>query len=185
MAVLAQRLYLLASLILLIAGSPSLPEAADNLQLHEQEIKAGLLYNFLKYTTWPAPSSSMAVCVFGADPFEGYLQPMAGRSVNQMEITLHFVRDVQETGSCNLVFVNADEKGQWPELQKFLARRSILTVSDFEGFTDSGGMIEFTRRNEHVSVDLNIEAVTSAHLHVQDRLLKLVTVVHSGVVRGR
>ncbi len=155
--------------------------ATDPLQLHAQEIKAGLLYNFLKYTEWPAPPSSMTVCVFGEDPFEGYLQPMAGRSVNRVEIMLRFTYAIAETGTCNLVFVNAAEKKQWPELQKFLADKSILTVSDFEGFAASGGMIEFGKKEAHISADLNMDATIAAHLHVQERLLKLVTVIHPSV----
>ena len=157
--------------------------ADDALQLHEQEIKAGLLYNFLKYTEWPPDKmngTSMTVCVFGDNPFEGYLQPMAGRTVNQREIVIRLVHSVQETEHCQLLFVNAGEQGRWPQLQKFLAGKSILTVSDFSGFTDTGGMIEFSHRNDHISAEINLDAANSAQLHVQDRLLKLVTVVHQG-----
>src|ERR1700727_4087367 len=84
--------------VLFIMGLfPLKMDAEDNLQLYEQQIKVGLLYNFLKYTEWPVQHSSMAICVLGEDPFEGYLKPMAGRSVNQREITIHFIHTVQET----------------------------------------------------------------------------------------
>lgn len=178
MALLARKLWVEILLLFLLAGVPVHSFAADVLQLHEQQIKAGLLYNFLKYTEWPASHPSMVVCVFGEDPFEGYLQPMEGRSVNQMEITLRFIHTVHEMDTCNLLFVNAGERKQWPTLQKALAEKNVLTVSDFEGFAASGGMIEFGKKNEHIDVDLNIDAVNATHLHVRDRLLKLVTVVH-------
>src|SRR5581483_10691289 len=112
------------------------------------------------------------------DPFEGYLQPMAGRTVNQRSIAIRKVHDVQKTSTCQLLFVNANEKERWPQLRDFLKGKAVLTVSDFRDFIENGGMIEFGRKGNHISVDLNMGAVTNARLHMQDRLLKLVTVVN-------
>jgi len=183
MAFLIRRL-IIAVLILLFAAGIVIPaQASEPLQLHEQEIKAGLLYNFLKYIEWPPAAmarspSTITVCIFGDDPFDGYLQPMAGRTVNRHEIALRTIHDIHEAGACHLVFINADEKDQWSPLVKFLEGKNILTVSDFDGFADSGGMIEFGRKDQHISVSLNPDAIAAAGLHVEDRLLKLVTVVH-------
>ncbi len=152
--------------------------------MQEQEIKAGLLYNFLKYVEWPSGDVSspaaMTVCLFGSDPFDGYLQPMAGRTVNQRPIAIRSIRDVNEAGACQLVFVNAGEKTRWPQLLEFLAGKGVLTVGDFPEFARSGGMIEFGHKDDRISVALNMDSVAAARLRVQDRLLKLVTVVHSG-----
>lgn len=160
---------------------PAVAGVAESLQLQEQEIKAGLLYNFLKYIDWPANQPpSVTVCIFGDDPFNGYLDSMNGRIVNRHPIALRRIRVVTETETCKLLFVNADEQGRWPQLRTFLTGKSVLTVSDFAGFAAAGGMIEFGHKDNHISVNLNMEAVVAARLHVQDRLLRLVTVVHSG-----
>lgn len=155
---------------------------AQNLQLEEQEIKAGLLYNFLKYTEWPAGAlseSSIKVCVFGDDPFDGRLQPMAGRTVNQREIIVRMLlRTVSDAGGCQLLFVNSDNRGQWSQLRAFLKGKSVLTVSDYAGFAEDGGMIEFGHRNEHISAKLNMDAAVTAGLNIERRMLRLVTVVH-------
>lgn len=184
MAFLIQRLYL--SVACIVGLLPLVVCAEDVLNLYEQQIKAGLLYNFMKYTEWPAAKhATAAVCVFGEDPLDGYLKPLAGRSVNQKEITIHFIHTAQQTDACDLLYINANEKKQWPALQAALADKNVLTVSDFGGFAASGGMIEFGKKNDHVDVSLNMDAVTAAHLHVQDRLLKLVTVVHPSAAGGR
>jgi hypothetical protein len=157
--------------------------ADDNVQLVEQEIKAGLLYNFLKYTQWPdahaQSAGNIVVCLFGGDPFDGHLQPMAGRTVNQHAIEIHAIHNPQDMAACSLVFVHANEKPNWPQLQKTLAGKDILTVSDFDGFAASGGMIEFIRADNRIGIKINIDAVNAAHLTVQDRLLKLASAVHS------
>jgi len=157
---------------------------AGTLELQEAEVKAGLLYNFLKYVEPPQPLPSITVCVFGNDPFGGYLQPMAGRSVNQKEIALRIVHAVNDTQDCALVFVAAEEKDRWPQLRKFLAGKPVITVSDFKGFSALGGMIEFGQENDHIHVALNMDAVDAVHLRVEDRLLKLVTIVHPGLPEG-
>jgi len=182
MAFLIRRLCLAVLLLLLAGGLPLGAQAGEGLQLHEQEIKAGLLYNFLKYIEWPPATmtrnpSTVAVCIFGDDPFDGYLQPMAGRTVNQRDIAVRTIHDFQEADACQLLYVNTDEKDHWPQLRKSLAGKGVLTVSDFGEFANTGGMIEFGRKDDHISVSLNINAVTAVGLHVEDRLLKLVTIV--------
>jgi hypothetical protein len=162
------------------------PARADEaLQLAEQKIKAGLLYNFLKYTEWPlgstdGASSPLVICIYGADPFDGYLQPMTERTVNQRDIKLHPIHEVTEASECNLLIINSHEESRWPQIRNFLANKSILTVSDMEGFAHAGGMIEFGRKNDRISVEINMQAVTASRLRVEDRLLKLATVVRAG-----
>jgi YfiR/HmsC-like len=162
----------------------ALPAQAADVQLVEQQIKAGLLYNFLKYTQWPPeraqrPGASIRVCLFGDDPFDGHLQPMAGRTVNEHVIEVRNVRTVTDIGDCSLLFVPGDQKANWPELQRALAGKSVLTVSDFEGFALSGGMIEFTRIANRINVRINTEPIASANLQVEDRLLRLASMVHA------
>jgi hypothetical protein len=177
-------------LIFLVAFAGYAPptRGAETLQLVEQEIKAGLLYNFLKYTDWPqngavSADSPMIVCLLGGDPFSGRLQPMAGRTVNQHVIQVKNAGTLAEAADCSLVFINTNMKPQWPELHTELMAKPMLTVGDFDGFSDSGGMIEFTRTDNRIGVKINTGALAAAHLQVQDRLLKLASVVTGGAAK--
>jgi hypothetical protein len=154
--------------------------AQDSVRLAEQDIKAGLLYNFLRYTEWPPRTSeAIVVCVYGGDPFSGRLTPMSGRTVNRQPIRIRFIDAQQEVEGCSMLFVNAAERADWPGLRAYLARRNVLTVSDYEGFARSGGMIEFTRANNRVGMRINVRAAQAANLVVQDRLLRLASVVET------
>jgi len=142
----------------------------------------------MKYTDWPedaaqAPDAPAVVCLFGGDPFSGRLRPMAGRTVNQHVIELRELRTIGEVRPCSLVFVHADAELQWPQLRAALAQQPLLTVSDFPGFSESGGMIEFTRMENCIGVKLDTGAVTAAQLQVQERLLKLANAVRGGGAR--
>lgn len=168
---------------LIVALATALPVyAAENLQLVEQQIKAGMLYNFLKYTEWPtgrmpAPGEPVVVCLLGGDPFGGHLTPMAGRTVNQQVIGIRTLPVNAEVQNCSLVVVPAAQEANWPDMQRKLVGQSVLTVSDIPGFASSGGMIEFTRVDNRIGVTINTDTVMAAHLMVQDRLLRLARTV--------
>lgn len=173
-------LTLLIACVVLVAPA----RGDDNVELVEQKIKAGLLYNFLKYTEWPAGSAAQTgneinVCLYGGDAFDGHLAPMAGRTVNQKPIALRTINAAGELAPCALVFVRAAQKDSWPAIQKGLAGKQVLTVSDFPGFAAAGGMLEFARAESRIEVKLNVDAVSAANLKVGERMLKLASVVHS------
>jgi len=171
----------LSGLLLLAAACASSAHAAENVQLVEQKIKAGLIYNFLKYTAWPgvADHAPMIVCLLGGDPFDGHLKPLAGRTVNQHTIEVRSLGAASETGGCLVLVIHQSESTAWPQLRKTLARADVLTVSDFGGFAQAGGMIEFARADERIAVKINVDAIAAKRLQVQDRLLKLATIVRT------
>jgi hypothetical protein len=169
------------ALLALIAALAGPARAEERLRLVEQEIKAAMIYNFLKYTDWPAASSGPAiVCLIGANPLGGRLAPMAGRTVNQRVIEVRAMGPDADTAPCALVFLDAEQKALWPKLKSALSGRTLLTVSDFDGFAASGGMIEFTRVENRIGVAINTAAVAGAHLSVEERLLALATIVPGG-----
>jgi len=175
------RLLLVAALA---ATSLAPARADDNVQLIEQKIKAGLIYNFLKYTQWPQSSRQtqgpVVVCMFGGDAFDGSLQPMAGRTVNERTIEVRDIANAADAASCALLIINSAKRSDWPHLRTVLTGQSIMTVSDFDGFVAAGGMIEFTHADNRVTVTINTDAVAATHLVVQDRLLKLASAVRAG-----
>lgn len=171
----------LAIFLCLFTGNPH-QAAALNLSLQEQEIKAGLVYNFLKYTDWPPEAGGqeeapIAICLFGKDTFGNYLRPLTERTVNRKSIALRNVQQPDEAAQCHLLFIGEKNMENWPELHDSLQGKSVLTVSDAENFVASGGMIGFGHKDQRISVELDMEAVKASRLHIQDRLLKLVTIV--------
>ena len=116
------RIFLLPLVLLALAG----PASAQELALAEQKIKVGMLYNFLKYTDWPAAEAEtpMQVCLFRGDPFDGNAQAMEGRSVNLRMIHVRAVEDVAAAAGCHLVVVSGD----WTALRAALHGKHVLTV---------------------------------------------------------
>lgn len=153
--------------------------AANPVYLQESKIKAGLLYNFLKYTKWPAESftdatSSLQICLFGGDAFEGALDPLQGRTAQQRTINIKKISDFSELKNCHVVFMGQSQKNHLSEILASLRSSSTLTVSDMDHFTRQGGMVGFssggTRR---IHLYMNYQAIQRARLTVGNELVKL------------
>jgi hypothetical protein len=152
--------------------------AAPSIQLYEQKIKAGLVYNFLKYTNWPADvisktNGSLRVCLLGDDAFNGYLYPLQGRTAQQYLITITEINSIPEATGCSLVFVHRSAADMLPSLLQSLKGKHVLTISDIDQFARQGGMIEFGMEDQRVALLINKKAVGAAGLTIQERLVKL------------
>lgn len=159
----------------LVIASVTTAGAEPRLHLAESEVKAALIYSFLRYTEWPRidPRAPLIVCIWREDGLEGRLDPIAGRTVNQRVIDLRIVRRPTELVACSLLYIDAGQSPSWPAIQPSLAGHDILTVSDATGFVGSGGMIELSTANNRVGVRLDARAVAAAGLLIEERLVRL------------
>ncbi|HYD18854.1 MAG TPA: YfiR family protein [Patescibacteria group bacterium] len=164
----------------LLAGALAQPARGETLRLDENKIKAGLLYNFLKYTEWPGAGagSGLSICLFGGDPFSGALAPLSGRTAQQQSIGIRYISRVEQLADCSAVVVHSSAAAAIPAITNFARSRNILTFSDIGGFASRGGMVEFARKDERVQVVVNGAAARAADLHIGARLLKVATVVN-------
>lgn len=165
------------------------------LQLYEQKIKAGLVYNLLKYTEWPktvavqsddkfaeVPSiAKLQICLFGDDPFDGYLSPLEGRTAQQATITIIHITQVQEAEGCSAVIIHRSQAQKLNQLLQFLQGKNVLTISDIAQFAEQGGMVEMTRQDEKIALHINKGSVDNTKLIIDARMLKLATIVSGKV----
>lgn len=169
---------LLFALTLLSLMSPARADPdLQPLQLYEEKIKAGLVYNFLKYTDWPASRSALdnplQVCLVGTAPVDQYLYPLEGRSAQQHGIKIRRAVGIAQSGTCDLLFIHRSQAALMPGFLQALKGRAVLTLSDISGFTDAGGMVEFGMQDNHVGFIVNTKAAADAGIKIQDRLLRL------------
>lgn len=154
----------------------------------EQKIKAGLVYNLLKYTIWPKESATqkesttikkdeLQVCLFGDDPFDGYLAPLQGRTAQQFLISITHVKQVDETDLCNVVIIHRSQEKHLSELLDYLNDKHVLTISDIGQFSRRGGMIEMAKEDEKIGLYVNKAAIDHAGLDIEGHMLKLAKIV--------
>lgn len=147
------------------------------LLLYEQKIKAGLVYNLLKYTQWPKTSEKLQICLMGGDSFEGYLSPLEGRTAQQFLISIVNIDQINQSQNCNLLVIHRNLEKDLSGLLDHPQIHNILTVSDIQGFATQGGMIELAKENEKINLYINNNAVIQDGLKIDERMLRLAKIV--------
>ena len=155
---------------------------AETVPVPEYEAKAFFLFNFAHFVTWPSQESSHAplvIGILGDDPFGSYLdETVRGEKVLNRPLAIQRFRRSTEPRNCNILFISQSERDRAAQIISNLKGRSVLTVSDMEGFADIGGMIQFFSEQNRIRVRINLEAVKAANMKVSSKLLSVAEVSH-------
>jgi hypothetical protein len=159
-------------------NSPALPSDAA--------VKAAFLYNFARFTEWPALASGapIVVCVVGQDVIAAALsETFRGQSISGHMLDTRMSQDSATWRACHVLFVadvatrrSADGLGAVKALP-------VLTVSDGKGFAQAGGIIELYVEGGRMRFLINMDAVERSRLHLSSRLLGLATVLRNGHIQ--
>jgi len=175
----------LLSLCLMLAcsvfthGAPAAEPIVD-----EYQVKAAFLFNFAKFVEWPTeafsdPNAPLVITVFGEDPFNGSLEAVKGKLVNNRKLTIRRVKDIQDIGKSNVLFVSPSAKKDLARILETLQGQSVLTVGEDGVFTQCGGIINFVKEDNRVRFEVNVSAAERAGLKISSRLLALARIVKS------
>ena len=158
------------------------PDAAKATAPREYRIKAAFLYNFAKFTEWPAGAfadakAPLRLCVLGEDPFHGALAALEGRTAKNRPIVAGRLSSRDPLGQCHLLFVSASEHGRLGTILESLRGMPVLVVGDTPHFARSGGTIRLKIVGNKVRFEINVRAAQHAKLKIDSRLLRLGRIV--------
>jgi hypothetical protein len=159
------RLFVAAAF--LVAGS-SLPAAQD--VSPEYRVKAGFLYNFVKYVEWPeAIKGPIRICVAGQNPFGTVLEELIrDERVRGLPLTAAVIPGPEP---CHVVFTPKTSNVRAYVLAA--ANTPTLTVGETDNFIELGGIIKFTLQQGKVRFEISRAAADRAKLRISSRLLQL------------
>lgn len=170
-------------------GFISAATAVSAADFGEYQVKAGFLFNFAKFTEWPAEAwssrdTTLNLCITGKDPFGGaVLAAFESRLVGNREFHSRRGVGVDELSGCHVLFIASSEERNVQAILRAAGTRPILTISDIEGFVEAGGMIGLVTLDERIQFDVNLAACQRAALKPSSKMLKLAHQVYS--VKGR
>ena len=146
----------------------------------EYKIKAGYLYNFTKFISWPEnESETFNLCIIGKDPFGSIIDPIEKRTVKNKPIRLYRLQSVAEAKHCHIVyFGESDEQGGNVDLSLngILTTGSLdnaLTTGETKKFTHSGGMFAFFLKEGKIKLQINLQALKKSKLEVSAKLMEI------------
>jgi YfiR/HmsC-like len=170
------------ALIALLATQPALA-AGSGPGAPDVAVKAALLFNFGKFVQWPALAAKapLVICVVGDGQIATAVsQTVRGQNINGHELQVRQPEESTTWRTCHLLFIAAAETRRSAAGLGGIRTAPILTVSDGQGFADTGGIIELFVDDGKIRFAINVDATARAGLQLSSRLLLLARVIRDG-----
>ncbi len=186
MAVLKLRhaVAIVAMLLALVAAAPGRAQAPP--APTEYQVKAIFLFNFSQFVDWPATAfaddrSPLVIGVLGSDPFGTTLDEIVrGETVNGRPLAVRRYESVEQIDACHILFIGRSQDKQLDAVLAALKERNVLTVGDFEGFAQRGGIIRFVTVGNKIRLRVNLAAAQDEKLTISSKLLRPAQIVAPG-----
>ena len=149
----------------------------------EYQVKAAFIYNFTKFTDWPASSfpsagAPIVIGIVGEDPFGKIMDDIVrGEVVRGRRLVVKRYRADEDLRGCHVLFISRSERERLDQLLGQLKGRPVLTVGDTSGFAEQGGTVNLLVVDKTVKLVINQAAAARAGLQISAKLLKLARLV--------
>lgn len=149
--------------------------------------RAIFLYNLTNFIRWPEPDTMAAdapfsIAVMGRDDIEHYLEEATtGELIQGRKVIIKNYPTLEDLlkHHCDLLFVSAEQFDIWPQIRDIVSREKVLTVSDVEGFTRSGGMVNLLTSGGRIQIEINYKEAKRKGFDISAKLLKLARIVET------
>jgi len=146
-------------------------------------LKAAFLYNFAKFTEWPAdalaPGDPLVLCVINdRDVSDMLVQLTQGRAIDGHQLVVSTIKpDSSTLASCRLLFVSGLDATRSSALIELVSGKPVLTVSDLDRFAPLGGIADFFVEKGTMRFSINLEAAQRNGIRLSSKLLSLARIV--------
>jgi hypothetical protein len=171
MTMLLIRIRPLLLALLALAGSAAAPALASD-AVSEQAVRAALVFNFIKFTEWPAAMTGepyLRLCVATRDVAQmTALEQLEERQVRGQRLAI--VRFGHQE-NCRVIYVDSSQR--WHDMLDKRTPEHALTIGAYPGFAAEGGMIEISLQESGARFDINLATAKRAGLRIYPQLLRL------------
>lgn len=160
--------------------------AAQSAPVPEYQVKATFLFQLTRFVDWSPEAllggqTPLVIGILGEDPFGTFLDEIVrDEKAKNHSLVVERYRRPQDIKNCHVLFAGRAEAGRTGEILALVKNRSILTVSDADGFADRGGMIQLLILDNKVRLRINLQAAKAANLTISSKLLQAATVINPG-----
>ena len=145
----------------------------------EDQLKAGYVFNFVKFVEWPTsvPADVLTVCFAGAEGVHDALAlGIENKRVGSRRLSVRRLQDAKAASGCNVLYLAAAVAPDGPPT----VEPTVLTVSDAKGFARNAGIIELFTVNNRLRFSINVDNAQQAGLRISSSLLQLAATVEKG-----
>ena len=151
----------------------SLQFSAQAEELSAYDVKAALIYNFLKFVELPAANAGthIAVCTLSSSPGFDPLKSIEGKEVSGKLIRTASRTPGESLETCQVLFVHESASKNLSFLRN--SGSGIFTIGESSGFCQLGGIVNFYLQDKKVRFEINAEAARSSGVTVSSKLMRI------------
>ncbi len=172
---------MLLSITLLLLCMTMISPAYSAKKFSVYQLKSGLIYRFISFTEWPETAfadveDKFTIGILGKDPFGKAFKPVEGRLINGRKLVIKKYGPGSYEESlvkCQILFISVSERDKIEEILGSLDGRPVLTVSEFKGFLEKGGMINFVEKDNKIRFELNNIKVKQSGIKIRSMMKRL------------
>lgn len=152
----------------------------------EYQLKAAVVYHFIRYTTWPkeafdAPDAPFKVLVVGVDPYGKVLDDaLAGKVVHDRKLAVERRIALPPEIDAQVVLCGKMAPEDLALLLLRCKRKPVLLVGETQDFARSGGSARLLVEDDKIRFEVNVDAVQESRLTISSQVLKLARIVRNG-----
>jgi hypothetical protein len=157
--------------------------AAESTTQLEYKVKAGYLFNFARFITWPTSAFPFTNSPFIIGVLDGgEASPiirglMEGKQIDGRPVEVRSVLAETISQDIHVLLVTRAADKSPEELRKLSKSAPLLMVGETDEFAERGGTIGFVRENESVRLTLCLERATESGLKVSSKLASVARLV--------
>jgi len=122
-------------------------------------------------------AETVTIGIVGKDPFGDNFKSVEGKTIRSIEDRLEIKRfgpfsNKNDLKQCHLLFISSSEKDNIKKILYKIEERAILTVAEYDGFLESGGMIKLVKRKNRILWEINMGAVKDSGLTLNYQFIR-------------
>jgi hypothetical protein len=150
----------------------------------EHEVKAAFLYNFMLFTEWPNEkvqdaNKPVAIFIVGKYPRCKTFEEIQKKSIEDRPVEVRQFDSYDKIGDpnvlrqCHILLVCESEKKNVHKLLDAVKGSGVLTVGEFDGFLEAGGIINFVKDEEKIRFEISLASAEAEGVKLRSKLLRL------------
>lgn len=166
--------------VLVIVWACWSPPLQASAKVEIAELTAAFLYNFARFTVWPAtaPNGPLTFCVADDDAVATALEAaINGRQIDARPLRLARAKPDEALQFCHVLYAAGLDTRQARQLLERLRGSSTFAVSDFNQFARLGGVADLYLEDGKLRFAINLAAGQRARLTISSTLLRLARIV--------
>ncbi|TAN70459.1 MAG: YfiR family protein [Methylobacter sp.] len=147
-------------------------------EVTEYDLKAAYLLNFADYVEWPNSPKPITICVYGDNPFKATtIATLLEAKAGQIDADFKYPRQLEQLTACNILYLAPSEQENFGKTIALLRNAPVLVVTDVQGRSPPGAMINLITESNRLRFEINISTVLAAKLKISSKMLKLAKIV--------